>query len=94
MILIYRSDKSIHQVISGYGVVTTGTSGTLLIDGMDTTTCAADVSWKYIEDQILERDADGMFLRDAEYYTEITVLTAEQRMDALELSFLESILIG
>lgn len=68
MILVYRSDGSIHQSFLGFGTVTIGSNGTLLIDGTDTTTCAADVLWKYTEDQVLETDGNGVYLRGADYY--------------------------
>lgn len=70
MILVYFPDNRIHQHFFGFGEVTT-INGTLHIDGRDTTTCAADVSWKYAADQQLEQDETG-YLRDADYYDEVT----------------------
>lgn len=86
MILIYFPDKSIHYTIPGFGVVTTdGTTGNLLVDGLDTTTNASDVLYKYIEDQVIKRDNETGFIHDADYYEEISPpLTIEQRLAALE----------
>ena len=70
MIIFYFPDKRIHQVFSGYGIVEEK-NGTLHIDGKDTTTCAADVAWKYVQDQEMERDEHGwMYVQDADYYPE------------------------
>ena len=69
MILIYRADKSIHQIIPGFGMVTT-VNGNLYVDGIDTTTIAGDVMWKYIADRVLERDENYQFVHDADYYPE------------------------
>ena len=72
----------------GFGTVTT-VNGTLHIDGRDTTTCAADVSWKYIADQVLECDENG-FVHDADYYEAFEPLpTAESRLAAIEMYLLE-----
>ena len=65
MILVYLPNKTIHQYFVGFGAVTT-INETLHIDGRDTTTCAADVDWKYIADQAID------FELSADYYTEIT----------------------
>ena len=84
MILVYRSDKSIHQSIFGFGDVTTQ-NGNLYIDGIDTTTCAADVAWKYIADQTIERDDSGAYLHDADYYEAVAPEpTEKERLAAVE----------
>jgi hypothetical protein len=67
MILIFFQNKQIHQFFNGFGAVTT-VNGSLHIDGNDTTTCAADVQWKYIADQVLERNESGEYIHDADYY--------------------------
>lgn len=54
----------------GFGAVTE-INGTLHIDGRDTTTCANDVAWKYIAEQILEQNENG-FVHAADYYETIT----------------------
>ena len=85
MILIYFPNGKIHQTHNGFGVVTTGNSGTLLIDGNDTTTCAADVQWKYIADQKLETGEYGEFLYNAEHYETVQISTTMgERVAALE----------
>jgi len=89
MILIYFPNKQIHQFFYGFGEVTV-LNGTLHIDGNDTTTCAADVLWKYIADQILERDEYGGFVHDADYYEEVEPMpTAESRLAAIEMYLIE-----
>lgn len=71
MILIYFPNGTIHYTISGFGVVTTDeVTGNLLVDGNDTTTCAADISWKYINEQVLEQNDTG-YIRTASYYDEV-----------------------
>lgn len=88
MILIFFPNKQIHNYILGFGAVTT-VNGTLHIDGNDTTTCAADVNWKYIADQVLEQDESG-FVHDADYYEAFEPLpTAESRLAAIEMYLLE-----
>lgn len=48
--------------------------------------------WKYIDTQKLEYSTTG-FLHDADYYQDISESpTIEQRMDALENSFLEDVM--
>ena len=90
MILIYFPDKTIHYTIPGFGVVTTdGTTGNLLVDGQDTTTCAADVLWKYIADQSLEQDNYG-FIHDADYYEEITPV--QPRDLAAEMDIIQAVI--
>ena len=91
MILFYFSDKSIHQTIPGFGVVTES-GGNYWIDGWDTTTKISDVSWKYIAEQTLERDVDGAYLYDADHYAASQELTISDRMDALEEAFIEDLL--
>lgn len=89
MILVYRPDKTIHQYFFGFGAVTT-VNGTLHIDGMDTTTNAGDVNWKYIADQRLETDENGAYLHDADYYEALEPLpTADSRIAAIEMYLLE-----
>ena len=67
----------------------TEANGTLHIDGKDTTTCAADVGWKYIAEQVIERDENG-FVHDADYYEEISPEpTEEDRLAALEQYVIE-----
>lgn len=88
MILVYFPDKRIHQFFLGFGAVTT-INGTLHINGMDTTTCAADVQWKYISDQQIEQDEAG-YIHDSDYYSELTPQpTAEERLAAVEQYLLE-----
>jgi len=88
MILVYFPNKTIHQYFLGFGAVTTA-NGTLHIDGRDTTTCAADVNWKYIADQVLEQDENG-FVHDADYYETVDPLpSAESRLAAIEMYLLE-----
>lgn len=88
MILVYFPDKRIHQFFLGFGTVTT-VNGTLHINGMDTTTCAADVLWKYIADQQLEQNETG-FVHGADYYEELTPQpTQEERLAAVEQYLLE-----
>jgi len=88
MIIFYFPNKQIHQYFLGFGTVTT-VNGTLHIDGRDTTTCAADVSWKYIAEQVLERD-DAGFVHDADYYEEVEPMpTAESRLAAIEMYLIE-----
>lgn len=73
----------------GFGAVTI-VNGTLHIDGMDTTTCAADVGWKYIADQRLETDENGAYLHDADYYEAIEPLPdSDSRIAAIEMYLLE-----
>jgi hypothetical protein len=86
MILIHFPSGEIHYSIPGFGIVTTDeTTGNLLVDGLDTTTCAADVLWKYIADQVLERDENGAFIYDSDHFEEVSPpLTIEQRLAALE----------
>jgi hypothetical protein len=89
MILVYLPNKQIHQYFLGFGAVTT-VNGTLHIDGRDTTTCAADVLWKYIADQRLETDENGAYLHDADYYEALEPLpTADSRIAAIEMYLLE-----
>lgn len=88
MILVYFPNKTIHQYFVGFGAVTT-VNGTLHIDGRDTTTCAADVDWKYIADQVLEQDENG-YVYDADYYDAYEPLpSAESRLAAIEMYLLE-----
>lgn len=83
MILVYRPDKTIHQFFYGFGAVAT-VNGTLHIDGRDTTTCAADVLWKYIADQAID------FGQSADYYDVFEPLpTADSRIAAIEMYLLE-----
>lgn len=88
MILIYFPNKQIHYVISGFGAVTT-VNDTLHVDGNDTTTCAADVEWKYIAEQVLERDEYGGYLHDADYYPALAPLPT----DAARIATLEQMII-
>lgn len=88
MILVYFPNKQIHQYFLGFGAVTT-VNGTLHIDGRDTTTCAADVNWKYIADQVLEQDENG-YVHGADYYEAFEPLpNAESRITAIEMYLLE-----
>ena len=88
MILVYFPNKQIHQYFLGFGEVTE-VDGTLHIDGKDTTTCAADVLWKYIADQVLEQDENG-YVHDADYYEAFEPLpTADSRIAAIEMYLLE-----
>ena len=91
MILVYRPDKTIHQYFMGFGAVTT-VNGTLHIDGRDTTTCAADVGWKYIADQRLETDENGAYLHDADYYETVTPTDRLADIEAALLDLAEAIL--
>jgi len=90
MILIFFPNKQIHQFFYGFGEVTT-VNGTLHIDGRDTTTCAADVSWKYIADQVLER-GDAGFVHDADYYDAVTPTDRLADIEAALLDLAEAIL--
>lgn len=88
MILVYLPNKTIHQYFVGFGAVTT-INETLHIDGRDTTTCAADVNWKYIAEQVLEQDENG-YVHDADYYDAYEPLpSAESRLAAIEMYLLE-----
>ena len=91
MIIFYFPNKRIHQYFIGFGTVTT-VNGTLHIDGRDTTTCAADVGWKYIADQRLEMDENGAYLHDADYYEEITPTDRLADIEAALLDLAEAIL--
>jgi len=91
MILVYFPNKQIHQYFLGFGTVTT-VNGTLHIDGRDTTTCAADVSWKYIADQRLEMDPYGAYLHDADYYETVTPTDRLADIEAALLDLAEAIL--
>lgn len=91
MILIFFPNKQIHNVIRGFGAVAT-VNGTLHVDGNDTTTCAADVEWKYIADQVLERDEYGAYLHDADYYEAVTPTDRLADIEAALLDLAEAIL--
>lgn len=89
MILIFLPDNTILQAFVGFGTVTTS-DGTLHIDGRDTTTRAADVNWKFVADQTLERDEIGNYTHLADYYEAFEPLpTAESRLAAIEMYLLE-----
>ena len=90
MILIYFPNKQIHNYFFGFGTVTT-VNGTLHIDGRDTTTCAADIQWKYIADQVLECDENG-FVHDADYYEAVTPTDRLADIEAALLDLAEAIL--
>lgn len=90
MILVYFPNKTIHQYFFGFGAITT-VNGTLHIDGRDTTTCATDVSWKYIADQVLEQDETG-YVHDADYYETITPTDRLADIEAALLDLAEAIL--
>lgn len=92
MIIFYFSNKQIHQYFFGFGAVTT-VNGTLHIDGRDTTTCAADVSWKYIADQVLEQDENG-YVHDADYYEEISKPRTESERIADIEQYLVELALG
>jgi hypothetical protein len=84
MILFYFPDKTIHQVIPGFGAVTEQ-NGTYWIDNWDTTTQTSDVSWKYISEQVLESDENGMYVHNADYYPAIVPEpTLQDRIAAAE----------
>ncbi len=91
MIIFYFPNKTIHQYFLGFGAVTT-VNGTLHIDGRDTTTCAADVQWKYIADQRLEQDENGAYLHDADYYETVTPTDRLADIEAALLDLAEAIL--
>lgn len=84
MILFYFSDsKQILNYYPGFESVET-VAGKLYVGGTIITNSTEGISYKYIVDQILEKN-DGGFVHDANYYAELTPQpTAEERLATLE----------
>jgi hypothetical protein len=94
MILFYFPTKAIHQSFPGFGVITVS-GGTYWIDGWDTTTKSADVAYKYIAEQTLERDEYGGYIRNADYYAAVEPEpSVESQLEAMNAVILDLVLGG
>jgi hypothetical protein len=90
MIIFYLVDsKQIINSFPGFDEVST-VSDKVYVNGCLLLNTTTNTAWKYISEQLLERDSNGGYLQNADYYDAVTLdPTPDERVAALEQYVME-----